>query len=294
MRPLRGVSRRVIQRVTRVSARRWCRSLELTLGRKNSWRLLLKTLLGAGAVLLLIVCANVANLMLLRATARQKEFEHPVGAGRLGLAGDRSAAAGEPLARWAWGRSGRCIGRADGGVAAVLHSRDAPSRGSQFPAGLAVLAFALSDFTPGRTFVWPGSRRCRSSGTDGPAALRIVDVAPSGMHASHRLRGVLVISEVALALVVLIGASLFLESFQHAKRIDLGIRSFARASGRAGSIAGRIQHRAGQALYAATARSRRSVAGVQAVSFGHAPLGFDRDNSASVQVDGYLPRAART
>ena len=39
---------------------------------------------------------------------------------------------------------------------------------------------------------------------------------------SHRLQGMLVISEVALALVVLISASLFFESFRNAKRIDPG------------------------------------------------------------------------
>ena len=53
---------------------------------------LLKTLLGAGAVLLLIVCANVANLMLVRATTRQKEFSI-----RLALGASRQRVIGQLL-----------------------------------------------------------------------------------------------------------------------------------------------------------------------------------------------------
>jgi predicted permease len=53
---------------------------------------LLKTLLGAGAVLLLIVCANVANLMLVRATTRQKEFSI-----RLALGASRRRVIGQLL-----------------------------------------------------------------------------------------------------------------------------------------------------------------------------------------------------
>src|SRR6185437_11357856 len=53
---------------------------------------LLETLLGAGAILLLIVCANVANLMLVRATTRQKEFSI-----RLALGASRRRVIGQLL-----------------------------------------------------------------------------------------------------------------------------------------------------------------------------------------------------
>src|SRR4029078_8572464 len=53
---------------------------------------LLKTLLGAGAVLFLILCANVGNLMLVRATTRQKEFSI-----RLALGASRRRVIGQLL-----------------------------------------------------------------------------------------------------------------------------------------------------------------------------------------------------
>ena len=95
---------------------------------------LLVTLLGAGAVLLLIVCANVANLMLVRAATRQKEFGI-----RLGLGASRLRVIGQLLLEsllmtGLGGLAGVLLGRADGELAALFRSDDAPPRGPRFPA----------------------------------------------------------------------------------------------------------------------------------------------------------------
>jgi hypothetical protein len=249
----------------------------------------LKTLLGAGAVLLLIVCANVANLMLLRATARQKEFDI-----RLALGASGSRVIGQLL------RESLLLAGLGGAAGVALAGQMAgwlqffsPAThlpvALYFPPDSTVLAFALTisllagllcGLIPALQIVRHGRFGSLKGGARGAV----------GDARANRLRGGLVISEVALALVVLIGASLFLESFQHAKRTELGFDpSNVLLVGMDLSQAG-YSTESGK-LFMRQLRDRVEVMPqVQAVSFGHAPLGFDRDNSASVQVDGYLPR----
>jgi len=250
---------------------------------------LLKTLLGAGAVLLLIVCANVANLMLLRATARQKEFGI-----RLALGASGSRVIGQLLLEslllaGLGGVPGLVLaGRMAGWLQFFIPATYLPVA-LNFPLDSTVLAFTLTisllagllcGLIPALQIVRHG--RFGSLGDSGRGAI--------GDARAHRLRGGLVISEVALALVVLIGASLFLESYRHAKHTDLGFDpSHVLLAGIDLSEKGYGTEQG--KLFMRHLRDRLGeLPGVQAVSFGHAPLGFDRDNSASVQVDGYLSR----
>src|SRR6185312_5317189 len=113
-----------------------------------------------------------------------------------------------------------------------------------------------------------------------------------GSTRSHRLRGILVVSEVALALVVLIGASLLLESFRHAQQIDPGFDpSHVLLAGFNLSEQG---YSTGQGrLFMRRLRDRiEALPGVRAVSFATAvPLGFTQGSwTHEVQVGGYVPR----
>jgi predicted permease len=108
----------------------------------------------------------------------------------------------------------------------------------------------------------------------------------------HRLRGILVISEVALALVVLIGASLFVESFWHAKRTDPGFDpSHVLLAGFNLSEQGYSIEQG--TLFMRQLRDRiETLPGVQAVSFANdLPLGFADGPRAEMQVGGYVPRS---
>jgi predicted permease len=252
---------------------------------------LLETLLGAGAVVLLIVCANVANLMLLRATTRQKEFGI-----RLALGASRSRVIGQLLLEslllaGLGGAAGVLLaGRMAGWLQFFIPATYLPIV-LNFPPDSAALAFtlAISLLSGLLCGLIPALQMVRH-GQFG--SLRDSGRGAIGDARSHRLRGALVISEVALALVVLIGASLFLESFRHAKRTDPGFDpSHVLLAGIDLSEQGYSTEQG--KLFMRHLRDRmEALPGVRAVSFGHAPLGFDRDrdNSASVQVDGYLPR----
>ncbi|WP_224361021.1 ABC transporter permease [Hyalangium versicolor] len=176
-------------------------------------------LLGAVGFVLLIACTNVANLLLARAAARTREISirAALGAGRgrlmtqflteslvLSLTG---GVLGLLMAMWGVDVLLAMIGdglprvseiRLDGGV--VL-----------FTAGISVLTGVLFGLVPA----------LQASRADLHGAMREGDRGTAG-HGSGRVRAVLVVSQVALALVLLVGAGLFLRSFVELQKVDAG------------------------------------------------------------------------
>ncbi|HWC15608.1 MAG TPA: ABC transporter permease, partial [Terriglobales bacterium] len=179
------------------------------------------TLMGVSGLVLLIVCANLANLLLARATGRQKEFSI-----RLALGAGPARLAGQILTETlllaaAGGVCGLALTRVLGGAIRWLFPAVArptmlqPSLDSQVLAYTTALAFVvviLSGLLPAlhatRANVNEGLKQGGRGGVSGAY--------------SQRLRGLLVSSEVALAVVALVGAGLFLKSFQTARAIDPG------------------------------------------------------------------------
>src|SRR3954468_4745262 len=182
---------------------------------------LLMTIVG---LVLLIACANVANLLLARAAARQKEIavRLSLGAGRgrlirqlltegtlLALVG---GAAGLLLAYWAQG---------------LLWSFRPPfltADAIDLHPDLRVLLFTLG-VSIATGMVFGLAPALQASRPDLVVELKEKTSAPTGSNRLFSLRNVLVSAQVALSLVALVGAGLFLRSLQHAQQISPGFDS---------------------------------------------------------------------
>jgi predicted permease len=180
-------------------------------------------LFGAVSLVLLVVCVNVANLMLVRGTARERELalRAAIGASRtrivrllltesmlLALAGGMLGV----LAAW-WGVRAMI----------VLSARFLP-RAADVQLDAPVLAFAvvLSLLTGAVFGVWPAWRA--SAGTSTANTLREGSRGSVGSGSSNRARATLVTLEVALAVVLVVGAGLMLRSFERLTSADPGFR----------------------------------------------------------------------
>ena len=181
-------------------------------------RLVLWTMMGAVTIVLLIACANVANLMLARASGRQREFclRAALGAGRARLVKQLL------LECVLLGLAAAPLGLAIAYVGIWLLDNAVPpdmvpyyihweisARGVAYTVVVAAITGIISGLAPalqaGRLNLQDALRDgARGSGQSGRRA---------------RLRNALVVLEVAMALVLLVGASLFVRSFlnlQHA------------------------------------------------------------------------------
>ena len=174
-------------------------------------------LFAAVAFVLLIACANIANLLLARATARQKEMaiRAAMGAGRWRIA--RQLLTESVLLALVGGTLGLLLAR--WGIELILYiSPDAIPRSREIALDWRVLAFTIGvSFVTGILF---GLVPALQAG--------VVDVHETlketgrGTSRRHWLRSSLVVVEVATTLVLLIGAGLMIRSFYRLQKVNPG------------------------------------------------------------------------
>ncbi|MGH9741240.1 MAG: ABC transporter permease [Candidatus Acidiferrum sp.] len=185
-------------------------------------RTALLTLLGAVGLLLLVACANVAGLLLARTSARRKELavRAALGAGRGRLI--RQFLVESSVLAFAGGILGILIAAWAVKLLTAILPANLP-RQQGIAISTPVLLFALVAIAGvavslGLFAAW------RASGGELQETLSAGSRSFSGTGASHRFRGLLVIGEIALTLVILVGAGLLGRSFLHLISTDPGFR----------------------------------------------------------------------
>jgi predicted permease len=249
----------------------------------------IEILMTASLVLFLIVCANVANLLLARATGRQREFSTRLALG----ASPRQLARQLLIEAMLLAIVGSVLGLVTagwlrGGLQWLLPSVAGPSM-IGFPLVGPVLEFAvfatvLAAILAG---VAPALQAARANVNE---VLKAGGRSEAPSAKSHNLRGLLVVAEIALAVVALVGAGIFLKSFQSLHAMSPGFSPEGQALAQFNlSTAGYTQKQMDSFCRLMTERLKR-YPGVTGISYADTvPLGFSGGNWEPIEVEGYQP-----
>ena len=250
----------------------------------------LTLMMGVVAFVLLIACANVANLLLARASTRGREIavRHALGASRLRIV--RQMLTESSILALLGGAAGLGVAYV---LAGLLPRFEQPT--NFVPRTLdgaldgRTLAFTLIvSLLTGLAFSLAPA--LQASGHDLVSGLK---KDPSGSHGGSRrlsVRNLLVVTQVALSLVVLVGAGLFVKSLRALQAIEPGFESSNVVTASFDlDLNGYDKTRGRQFMSDVVARVS-AVPGVAAVSFANIVAFSDAFWIAGATIDGYQPQ----
>jgi putative ABC transport system permease protein len=236
--------------------------------------LIVSVFLGLVALVLLVACVNVAGLLLVRGTVRVKELtlRNALGAGRFRLV--QQLVTESLLLSILGGGAGVLFGAwASRVLGSIRLPNDIPIhldfgfdwRVFAYVAAVVLLSGLIAGLVPA----------LRASAARPADALREGGRAPATGAGRHRLRDLLVVTQVAGSLVILVVAGLFVRSLTRAQKVDLGfqpdrVMNFFMEPGQQGYDQVRTT-----SLYRDLIARVRSLPGVESASLAHSvPLGY--------------------
>jgi predicted permease len=246
------------------------------------------TLLAAVGAVLLIACSNVANLLLVRFTARRREIalRMALGAERRGIV--RLFVLESTLVSVMAGAIGLCLALWTVSVVPRVAGQNIPLESGvtlQWP--VLVFTLGLSLVTGLLMGLYPAWQSSRADLVDG---LKEGGRGTSGSRGQHRFRSGLVAAQVGLSVVLLAGAGMLVSSFVRLSRQEAGFRSERVWTGGIGLPPGQYPDPASRGRFAERLQAELETApGVEAVSMVDAvPLSGNSSGAPYARADGNL------
>jgi predicted permease len=242
-------------------------------------------LFGVTTLVLLIACANIANLLLARSAARASEMaiRLSIGASRLrlilqlltesALLALSGGILSLPIAQWTlnW-------------IHGMLPAQAA--RTTEFPLDWTAVGFAAA-VTIGTAFLFGLFPAVHSTRPNLTSALKSQAGQPSGGRSAARVRTALATAQIALSMALLASAGLFVRSLLNVSRVDLGVKvdrvvTFAISPGLNGYSTTRTKQ-----LFERLEDELVALPGVDAVSDGQIPLLAESSAGSDLNVEGF-------
>jgi macrolide transport system ATP-binding/permease protein len=243
-------------------------------------------------LVLLIACANVANLLLARAVGRRREI-----AVRLSLGANRwrlvrqlltealllstvAGIIGMAVAYWTYGL-----------LMAFAPPTDLPLNFGLKLDAVTITYAAVASLLTGVFFgLAPALQTSRADTIN--AIKEEAGRGASGGRSGHRLRNALVVAQVAVCLVLLVGATLFVRSLQAAQQIDPGFDPDGLLIASVDLVPNGYTPDTGRQFHRRLVEAMSAVPGVDMYALARqVPLGLTGTSSAGITIDGYTPQA---